>query len=101
MRVQDHYARPTLAAQREVSDRPESPRRQRLVAATTAELQIREGNVEAAARTLDDARKLVGRPLEQEFMLQARLMLAQRNPSAAWKILSGLEESALRQRSDG
>jgi LuxR family maltose regulon positive regulatory protein len=91
----------TLAAAREVSDRPQNPRRQRLVAVTTAELQIREGNVEAAARTLDDARKLVGRPLEQESMLQARLMLAQRNPSAAWKILSTLEESALRQRSDG
>ena len=45
----------TLAAAREVSDRPESPRRQRLVAVTTAELQLREGNVEAAARTLDDA----------------------------------------------
>jgi LuxR family transcriptional regulator, maltose regulon positive regulatory protein len=91
----------TLAAAREVSDRHENPRRQRLVAVTTAELQLREGNVEAAARTLDDVRKLVGRPLEQESMLQARLMLAQRNPSAAWKILSTLEESALRQRSDG
>ncbi|HKE40259.1 MAG TPA: LuxR C-terminal-related transcriptional regulator [Casimicrobiaceae bacterium] len=91
----------TLAAAREVSDRPESPRRQRLVAATTAELQLREGNLEAAARTLEDARKLIGSPLEQESMLQARLLLAQRSPSAAWKILSALEESALRQRSDG
>jgi len=34
-------------------------------------------------------------------MLHARLMLAQRNPSGAWKILAALEESALRQRSDG
>jgi len=91
----------TLAAAREVSDRPESPRRQRLVAVTTAELQLREGNVEAAARTLEDAHKLAGRPSEQESMLQARLLLAQRNPSAAWKVLSALEESALRQRSDG
>lgn len=91
----------TLAAAREVSDHPESPRRQRLVAVATAELQLREGNVEAAARTLDDARALVGQPLEEESMLQARLLLAQRNPSAAWKILSALEESALRQRSDG
>ncbi|TMH37914.1 MAG: helix-turn-helix transcriptional regulator [Betaproteobacteria bacterium] len=91
----------TLAAAREVSDRPESPRRQRLVAATTAELQLREGNLEAAARTLEDARNLVGLPLEQESILRARLLLAQRSPSAAWKILSALEESALRQRSDG
>ena len=91
----------TLAAARAVSDRPESPRRQRLVAVTTAELQLREGNLEAAVRTLEDARKLSGSPLEQESMLQARLLLAQRSPSAAWKILSALEESALRQRSDG
>jgi LuxR family maltose regulon positive regulatory protein len=91
----------TLAAAREVSDRPESPRRQRLVAVTTADLQLREGNIEAAARTLEDARHLAGPPLEQEQMLQARLLLAQRNPSAAWKILLPLEESALKQRSDG
>jgi len=91
----------TLAAAREVSDQPQSPRRQRLVAAMTAELQLREGNVEAAARTLDDAGKLAGPALEHESMLHARLMLAQRNPSGAWKILAALEESALRQRSDG
>ncbi|HTS23987.1 MAG TPA: LuxR C-terminal-related transcriptional regulator [Casimicrobiaceae bacterium] len=91
----------TLAAAREVSDHPQSPRRQRLVALTTAELELREGNVEAAARVLEESRKLAGQPLERELMLHARVMLAQRNPSGAWKILSALEDSALRQRSDG
>ena len=33
--------------------------------------------------------------------MHARLILAQRNPSSAWKILSALEDAALRQRSDG
>jgi LuxR family maltose regulon positive regulatory protein len=68
---------------------------------TTAELQLREGNVEAAARTLEDARKLSGPPLEQETMVQARLLIAQRHSSAAWKLLGTLEEAAIRQRSDG
>jgi LuxR family maltose regulon positive regulatory protein len=91
----------TLAVARDVSDRPESPRRQRMVAAMMAELQLREGNVDAAARTLEDARNLPGSTSEQEALLQARLLLAQRNPSMAWKQLIALEEIATREESRG
>jgi LuxR family maltose regulon positive regulatory protein len=91
----------TLAAAREASEQPESPRRQRMVAVATAELQLREGNVEAAARTLEDARKLAGPASEEETMVQARLLLAQHSPSMAWKVLTVLEESAGHQQSDG
>ena len=50
----------TLAAAREISDRPQSPRRQRMATIATAELQLREANIEAAARTLESARSLLG-----------------------------------------
>jgi LuxR family transcriptional regulator, maltose regulon positive regulatory protein len=91
----------TLAAAREISDRPESPRRQRLVAIATAELQLREANIDAAARTLDGARKLLGPGSEQETLMNARLLLAQHNPSAAWKFLIALEEAAQHEGCDG
>jgi LuxR family maltose regulon positive regulatory protein len=91
----------TLAAAREVSEQPESPRRQRMVAIATAEFQLREGNVEAAARTLENARSLAGPATEQERMAQARLLLAEHSPSMAWKVLTALEESAQQQQSNG
>jgi len=91
----------TLAAAREVSEQPESPRRQRMVAIATAEFQLREGNVEAAARTLENARSLAGPPTEQERMAKARLLLAEHSPSMAWKVLTALEESAQQQQSNG
>lgn len=101
IRGESEHAWTTLAAARELSEQPESPRRQRLVAVATAELQLREGNVEAAARTLADARKLAGSASEQETLAQARLLLAEHSPSMAWKLLTALEESAKQQQSDG
>jgi LuxR family transcriptional regulator, maltose regulon positive regulatory protein len=71
------------------------------VAVATAEFQLRAGNVEAAARTLEDMRKLAGPATEHETLVQVRLLLAEHSPSAAWKVLAGLEESARRQSSDG
>jgi ATP/maltotriose-dependent transcriptional regulator MalT len=91
----------TLAAARELSDRSESSRRQRLVAIATTELQLREGNVDAAARTLEGTRKLLGSAFEQESLMRARLLLAQHKPSMAWKILNALEQSALQEECDG
>jgi LuxR family maltose regulon positive regulatory protein len=91
----------TLAAARELSDRSESSRRQRLVAIATTELQLREGNVDAAARTLEGTRKLLGSAFEQESLMRARLLLAQHKPSMAWKVLNVLEQSALQEGCDG
>jgi LuxR family maltose regulon positive regulatory protein len=90
-----------LTSARELAGRPESPRRYRLLAAATAELQLREGNVEGAARTLEGTRKLVGQASEAEALAHARVLLAQHNPSLAWKTLSALEEFAIAQHSEG
>jgi LuxR family maltose regulon positive regulatory protein len=91
----------TLAAAREISEQPQSPRRQRMVAVATAELQLREGNVEAAARTLEEAHTFAGQASEPEMMMRARLLLAEHSPSMAWKLLTTLEESARQQQSIG
>jgi len=91
----------TLAAARESYGRPESPRRFRLVAAATAELQLHDGNLDAAARTLESARRWPGKATEAETLVHARVLLAQQNASAAWKLLAPLEEAALAQQSAG
>jgi ATP/maltotriose-dependent transcriptional regulator MalT len=62
---------------------------------------LREGNVEAAARTLEGAQKLLGSASEQESLMRARLLLAQHKPSMAWKVLNVLEQSALQEECDG
>jgi ATP/maltotriose-dependent transcriptional regulator MalT len=87
-----------LAAARELAERTRSPRRQRLVATVAAELELREGNVDAAARTLENATRLPGPVLEAQRILEARLLLAQHKPSIAWKVLQTLEEQASRER---
>jgi LuxR family maltose regulon positive regulatory protein len=91
----------TLAAAREVAAQPESPRRGRLVAALTAEIQLREGNVSEAARTLAAAHSLQGPPSEYEALTQARLLLAQHHPSRAAITLDRLERLARNDGCDG
>ena len=91
----------TLATARELAERSDSPRRRRLVVAATAELQLRAGNVDAAARTLDGARKLPGGPSEQEMLMRARVLLAQHEPSMAWKLLQSLEQAAIDEECEG
>ena len=91
----------TLAAAREVASQPESPRRGRLVAALTAEIQLREGNVGEAARTLAAAHALQGPPSEFEALTQARLLLAQHHPSRAAITLDRLERLARNEACDG
>lgn len=91
----------TLAAAREVATQPESPRRGRLVAALTAEIQLRDGNVNEAARTIAAAHALQGPPSEYESLTQARLLLAQHHPSRAAITLDRLERLARNDECDG
>ena len=91
----------TLAAAREVASQPASPRRGRLVATLTAEIQLREGNVTEAARTLAAAHSLQGPPTEYESLTQARLLLAQHHPSRAAITLDRLERLARNDGCDG
>jgi uncharacterized protein HemY len=62
---------------------------------------LQAGNVDAAARTLDGARKLPGAPSEQELLMRARLLLAQHEPSTARKLLQGLERAATDEECEG
>jgi LuxR family maltose regulon positive regulatory protein len=91
----------TLAEAREIAERPESPRRKRLVAVLTAELQLREGNVGEAARTLAAAHELKGSTTEHETLAFARLLIAQHHPSLADARLAKLDDAAVADRCDG
>lgn len=88
----------TLAEAGEQAQRPESARRRRLIALTVVELQLREGNIDGAARSLDEIRAMVDYTGEEESLLTARLLLARRQPLRALKALAELEARA---RTDG
>ena len=90
-----------LAEARELAQRPESPRRRRLIAVVTAELQLREGNVEGAARTLEEIRPLVGGGSEDEALVYARILLAQHQPTRAANSLLALEQNARKDNFNG
>lgn len=84
----------TLAEASEIAQRPESTRRARLISLLIAELQLREGNVEGAMRTLDDTRALPCAVGEEEDLLAARIYLARHQPTRALNILATLEKNA-------
>ncbi|SDR01880.1 LuxR family transcriptional regulator, maltose regulon positive regulatory protein [Rhizobiales bacterium GAS113] len=83
-----------LAAARHLADQSGSPRNRRLVDATAAELQLREGNVRAAIHTLGDMSEWADTTTEQERLAHARLLLAQDRPRMADSVLSRLEGDA-------
>jgi LuxR family maltose regulon positive regulatory protein len=85
----------TLAEAGEIAQHPESARRRRLIALTVADLQLREGNVDGAARTLDEIRALIDYAGEEEALVAARILLARRQPVRALKVLAPLEERAI------
>jgi hypothetical protein len=67
----------------------------------TAELQLREGQLSAAAYTLSDLPPSVADRSEQENLTFARLMLAQDQPQTAQSVLETLEQNAQRQGRSG
>lgn len=91
----------TLAEASEIAQRPESARRRRLIALVIGQLQLREGNVDGAARTLDDLRTLTGAEQEEEKLLGARIYLVKNQPTRALNVLQPLEESAQRDNFSG
>ncbi|HLG15930.1 MAG TPA: LuxR C-terminal-related transcriptional regulator [Blastocatellia bacterium] len=99
-----HYARgeieamwETLAAARELAAQSENQRRIRLINAATAELQLRQGHVAAAALTLADLPPAPRDRSEQENLTFARLLLAQGRAQAAHSLLEELERFAQQQ----
>jgi LuxR family maltose regulon positive regulatory protein len=91
----------SLADARELAVRSQSPRRQRIVAATTADFEIREGNIEAARRTLEAAAGLPGVTTDALRLVEARLLLVQHKPSQAWRLLQSMDEQASREGAHG
>jgi LuxR family transcriptional regulator, maltose regulon positive regulatory protein len=84
----------TLAGARQLAAQSESARRIRMVDAVTAELQLRQGQVAAAARTLSGLPDRVQSRSEFENLTVARLLLAQGRPPLALELLETLEGSA-------
>ena len=91
----------SLAEASQISEQPESRLRKRLVAITTAELQLWEGNVQAASRTLEETRRWFSAQLEQESLAQARVLLAEHQPRRAFNLLLRLESFARRDGFEG
>jgi LuxR family maltose regulon positive regulatory protein len=103
-----HYARgnldaawATLAAARQLAAQSENRQRIRLVSAVTAELQLREGQVAAAARTLADPSDAADTRSQHETLTYAHLLLAQGHAHAAQRALEQFEETARRQGRSG
>jgi ATP/maltotriose-dependent transcriptional regulator MalT len=84
----------TLAAARQLAERSENRQRIRLVSAVTAELQLREGQVAAAAHTLADLRDVADTRSQHETLTYAQLLLAQGQAHAAQRALAQFEETA-------
>ena len=84
----------TLAAARELAAQSESRRRIRNIDAVTAELQIRQGQVAAAERTLTTIPEVAAERTEHENIVIARLRLAQGRAEEARGLLQDIERLA-------
>jgi LuxR family maltose regulon positive regulatory protein len=85
----------TLAAARGLAASSGSPRRQHLADAMAADIQLRVGNLEAAARCVRDLTDGAGdTALHEVDMLSARLLVAQERFALALDLLDRLERAA-------
>jgi LuxR family maltose regulon positive regulatory protein len=84
----------TLAAARQLASQSESRRRLRHIDAVSAELQLRQGQVQAAARTLADLPEDAAARSEYENVTVARLLLAQDRGAEALAFLREVETRA-------
>jgi LuxR family maltose regulon positive regulatory protein len=81
-----------LAAARELADRSRNPRRLRTVLIASADIHLREGNVDAAKRALGELGPAVEATPEAQ-LLQARLLLTTGNTLSAMRMLGVMEVS--------
>ncbi len=91
----------TLDTARQLAVQSENQQRIWLVSAVTAELQLREGQVAAAARTLAELRDAADTRSQHETLTYAHLLLAQGHAHAALRALAQFEETARRQGRNG
>jgi ATP/maltotriose-dependent transcriptional regulator MalT len=86
-----------LTAARHLAVQSENQRRIRMVNAVTAELQLRQGQLAAAAYTLAELPAAIEARSEQENLTIARLLLAQDQPEVAHELLQQFEQTAREQ----
>ena len=91
----------TMALAREAAERSESPRRLHLIAEVAAELQLLEGNVVAAGRTLHEALERGQPSASRDSLIYAKLLVAQNQPMIAARTLDRLQRSAQEEGADG
>jgi LuxR family maltose regulon positive regulatory protein len=91
----------TLAAARELAEGSENPGRWRSIAVLTADLQLREGNATAAARSLAELGTPVGASAEYQTFTEARLLLARAKADRAEELLVNLQAAASQDGRDG
>jgi LuxR family maltose regulon positive regulatory protein len=89
-----------FATARDLADRSRNPRRQRMVLIASADLHLREGNVDAAERALDELGRAVDGSAEAQ-LLRARLLLATGKTLAAMRTLGAMEASCHSQGQSG
>ncbi len=91
----------TLATASQLAKSSESPRRKRLLDVVAAELNLREGNVEGAERSLEGLRNATEPISEYERIVSARLFLARGEWREADGVLIQLERSTLQAQRFG
>jgi LuxR family maltose regulon positive regulatory protein len=91
VRGQPEAAQVTLATARYLADQSGSLRYRRLIDATAAELELRQGNVTAARHILGDILEWVDTTTELELLAYAHLLMAQERPRMADSVLSRIE----------
>ena len=91
----------TLASARRLATRAGNDRRMRLVNVVVAGIQLREGQVDAAALTLSDLPLAADNRSEQENLIFVRLLLGQGRIKTAQSLLQQLEQSAQRDNRRG
>ena len=89
-----------LATAQDLADRSRNPRRQRMVRIARADLQLRDRNVAAAKETFEESRAAVESSAEGQ-LLQARLLLASNDATAALRMLGTMEASCRSQGQAG
>jgi LuxR family maltose regulon positive regulatory protein len=91
----------TLAAASELARQAENPERWRSLATLSAELHLREGNVEAATYALGEAQKAPEARTGRESLVRVQLLLARNDAKAACAALDEMEAVARKQGLQG
>jgi LuxR family maltose regulon positive regulatory protein len=85
-----------VAAARELADRSRNPRRRRAVFVVSADLHLREGNVDAARLALEEVGPALEVAIEAQ-LLRARVLLSAGETLAGMRTLVGIEDACRQQ----